>query len=157
MKKAKKHPMHTSVVHNNKCPYCGSTVVLRSADGIYKENSSHVMLYVCSQYPKCDAYVRVHPGTTQPVGTLANGKLRALRYEAHKQFDQLYLTGVMSKNEAYTWLAGILSVPKSQAHIGYLGEYYCGLVIEESKKLMEWKRRRNDTALIKQFAGGESA
>ncbi|MDG6146488.1 DUF3268 family zinc-finger domain-containing protein, partial [Lactococcus formosensis] len=45
-----------------RCPYCGSTVELRSADGIYKENKNHTMLYVCRNYPVCDAYVRVHPG-----------------------------------------------------------------------------------------------
>jgi ssDNA-binding Zn-finger/Zn-ribbon topoisomerase 1 len=41
-----------------RCPYCGSHVILRSADGIYKDNSGNAMLYVCSRYPTCDAYVR---------------------------------------------------------------------------------------------------
>ena len=41
-----------------RCQYCGGTVVLRSADGIYHENHSHTMLYVCSNYPRCDAYIR---------------------------------------------------------------------------------------------------
>ena len=58
-----------------RCQYCGGTVVLRSADGIYHENHSHTMLYVCSNYPRCDAYVRTHPGTNIPVGTLANREL----------------------------------------------------------------------------------
>lgn len=49
-----------------RCQYCGGTVVLRSADGIYHENHSHTMLYVCSNYPRCDAYVRTHPGTNIP-------------------------------------------------------------------------------------------
>ena len=38
-----------------KCPYCGKNVVFRSADGVYKENKFNTMLYVCSDYPKCDA------------------------------------------------------------------------------------------------------
>lgn len=38
--------------------------------------------------------------------------------------------------DAYHWLADILCVPYSQAHIGYLGEYYCQKVIEESKKML---------------------
>lgn len=50
-----------------RCPYCGSPVVLRSADGIYKENHANTKLYVCSRYPACDAYVRVHEGTNKPV------------------------------------------------------------------------------------------
>lgn len=58
-----------------RCPYCGSPVVLRSADGIYKENHANTKLYVCSRYPACDAYVRVHEGTNKPVGSLADHML----------------------------------------------------------------------------------
>ena len=86
---------------SSRCPYCGSHIILRSADGIYKNNNSGTMLYVCSRYPACDAYVRVLPGTKTPVGSLANGNLRALRREAHKYFDRLYMTGIMNRNEAY--------------------------------------------------------
>lgn len=125
-----------------RCPYCGSVAVLRSADGIYHDNSRHTMLYVCKNYPKCNSYVRVHEGTKTPVGTLANPELRALRRTAHHYFDRLYLSGLMGKNEAYQWLAYLLSAPKSEAHIGHLGEYYCKLVIEESKKLLENNRQQ---------------
>ena len=51
-----------------RCPYCGAPVVLKSADGIYRDNSKNTMLYVCARYPACDAYVRTHPGTAIPVG-----------------------------------------------------------------------------------------
>ena len=143
---------------SGRCPYCGSAIVLRSADGIYRENNGNTMLYVCSRYPACDAYVRAHPGTRTPVGTLANGSLRALRREAHQYFDRLHLTGIMSRKEAYEWLAGMLQAPLSQTHIGYLGEYYCRQVIEESKRMLENRRRvqigwRGYPA--KQAAGGE--
>ena len=124
-----------------RCPYCKSTITLRSADGIYKENSAGTHLYVCSRYPECDAYVRVLPGTSKPVGSMANGSLRALRTEAHRHFDQLHLTGLMTRNEAYFWLASMLQAPLSQAHIGYLGDYYCRQVIEESKRILENRRR----------------
>ena len=49
-KKKKKGINYTSM----KCPYCGATVVYRSADGIYKNNHKNMMLYVCSNYPECD-------------------------------------------------------------------------------------------------------
>ena len=75
-------------------------------------------LYVCSKFPACDSYVRVHEGTTIPVGTMANGELKALRDKAHKQFDKLHQNGLMSKDAAYRWLAGILQAPQSEAHIG---------------------------------------
>ena len=73
------------------------------------------------------------------VGTMANRRLRELRKQAHHEFDKLYKSGVMSKQEAYYWLAYMISAPLSQAHIGYLGEYYCEVVIKESRKLLERK------------------
>ena len=126
-----------------RCPYCGSHSVLRSADGIYRCNDKNTMLYVCSRYPACDSYVRVHPGTKIPVGTMANRELRSLRNEAHRNFDQLHKQGLMSKEDAYHWLASILAAPLGQAHIGYLGEYYCKQVIDESQKVLNLQKNRN--------------
>lgn len=120
-----------------RCPYCGSHAVLRSADGIYMKNPRESMLYVCKNYPDCDAYVRVHPGTTLPMGTLANKQLRTLRMEVHRYFDQIYIRGIMSKPDAYHWLSDVLCLPFLQTHIGQMGEYYCNKVIEESKKLLD--------------------
>jgi polyhydroxyalkanoate synthesis regulator phasin len=68
---------------------------------------------------------------------MANGELRALRDKAHKQFDKLHTKGLMSKDDAYRWLAGILQAPQSEAHIGHLNDYYCKKVIEESKKVLD--------------------
>lgn len=124
-----------------KCPYCGGSVTYRSADGIYRENPHGVMLYVCSRYPSCDAYVRVHEGTTIPVGSLANGELRALRRETHQWFDRLYREGIMTKDDAYEWLSELISAPRAHAHIGLLGEYRCRQVIAESRKLVERKQQ----------------
>ena len=126
-----------------RCPYCGSHSVLRSADGIYRNNSRNTMLYVCSRFPACDSYVRVHPGTKIPMGTMANRELRALRNEAHHYFDQLHKKGHMSKEDAYQWLASILATPMGQAHIGLLGDYYCRLVIEESKKVLNSRNQED--------------
>lgn len=125
-----------------RCPYCGATSVLRSAEGIYRDNSRNTLLYVCKNYPVCDAYVRTQPGSHLPVGTMANGKLRTLRRDAHHYFDQLYKRGLMSKDESYRWLAEVLAAPMRQAHIGLLGEHYCNVVIEESKKLLKQYQKR---------------
>lgn len=135
-KKKRKNP-----ILSPRCPYCGSSIVFRSAEGIYKTGGSDTMLYVCKNYPQCDAYVRVHPGTHTPVGTLANHRLRTLRRVTHHYFDKLYEEQYMSKQEAYQWLANLLECPLSEAHIGYLGEYYCQKVLEESKKLLTYYRK----------------
>ena len=138
-----------------RCPYCGSPVVYRSADGIYRENKKGTMLYVCSNFPECDAYVRVHAGTNIPVGSLANHELRSLRRTAHHYFDQLYLS--MSKQDAYQWLADLIMAPLSEAHIGHLGEYYCKRVIEESRKILDRNRRNNMTPRFHVLRGGAAA
>lgn len=140
-----------------RCPYCGSPVVYRSADGIYHDNSRHTMLYVCGRYPECDAYVRVHAGTSIPVGTMANHELRALRRTAHLYFDQLYLSGYMNKQDAYYWLADLVSAPLPEAHIGYLGEYYCKQVIEESRCLLETQRKKSRGSRFQHVKGGAAA
>ena len=140
-----------------RCPYCGGPVVYRSADGIYHDNSRGTMLYVCSHYPQCDAYVRVHAGTKIPVGSLANHELRTLRRTAHHYFDQLHQLGLMSKQDAYQWLAELISAPLSEAHIGYLGEYYCKLVIEESRKLLDQYRVRQRRVRFQAVEGGVAA
>ena len=76
------------------------------------------------------------------MGSLANPQLRALRVKAHRQFDKLHESGLMSKKEAYGWLAFMLQSPLSQAHIGHLSEHYCDMVIKESGKMLDnfkWK------------------
>lgn len=153
MKRKKKKGINPSGM---RCPYCGKPLILRSADGIYHENPKNTMLYVCKDYPQCDTYVRTHPGTSVPVGTPANRELRALRNEAHRYFDQLYRSGMMSKQDAYLWLADFLQVPLSQAHIGYLGEYYCKQVIAANQKLLK-NRIRHSYCVTPAFQGGAAA
>jgi ssDNA-binding Zn-finger/Zn-ribbon topoisomerase 1 len=136
------------------CPYCGSHVELRSADGIYRDNSAGTMLYVCSKYPACNVYVRVAPGTKDPMGSLANASLRALRREAHQHFDRLHLSGLMTRKDAYVWLSAMLQAPLSQTHIGYLSEYYCRQVIEESRRMLENRKRVQERSHRLQMASG---
>ncbi len=104
-------------------------------DGIY-----YSFLYIKGE--GCNTYVRTHAGTNIPIGTMANEELRSLRRTAHYYFNRLYLSGLMSRNEAYLWLSEQLSAPLSEAHIGKLGEYYCRQVIEKSKKMLEEYTRK---------------
>jgi transposase len=87
---------------------------------------------------------------------MASAELRALRREAHLHFDRLHLSGAMSRDEAYRWLASMLQKPLSQTHIGQLSEYYCGRVIEESRRIMDNRRRVQYELNLKRLAGGES-
>lgn len=119
------------------CPYCGRRAVLRPAEYVY---GSHTIvhgsrLYVCSNYPdRCDAYVSVHEGSNTPKGILADGNLRNKRIQAHRAFDRLWKSRLMTRREAYDWLAFKLEIEPEEAHIGNFSDYYCEQTIAECEQ-----------------------
>ena len=125
-----------------RCPYCGSTAVLRDASFVYHEKSKGGRLYVCSHYPACDSYVGVHPGTAIPKGTLADRSLRLKRIRAHRVFDQIWKTGILSKPEAYRWMADKFCLDKNHAHIGSFSDYLCDRLMAESSKVLQNNRHK---------------
>lgn len=119
-----------------RCPYCGSTAILRDASYVHGEKSRGGKVYVCSHYPVCNSYVNVQSGTTIPIGTLANKELRKKRIRAHKIFDQIWKQGILSKAEAYRWIADKFCLNEQQAHIGKFSDYMCDQLIKESQKVL---------------------
>ena len=116
-----------------KCPYCGGRVKLVSASVIYHSNKykgDGSKVWVCENYPKCDAYVGCHPNTEIPLGRLANSKLRTLKVEAHRQFDPIWKCGLMTRKEAYQWLAEMLNISEQECHIGKFSPDMCNKVID---------------------------
>lgn len=65
-----------------RCPYCGGTAILRDASFVYGEKSYGGKVYVCSNYPRCDAYVGVHPGTRIPKDHPLNDKRKPFNQRA---------------------------------------------------------------------------
>ena len=131
------------------CPYCGRVSVLRPAEYVYGENTIVVgsLLYVCSGYPACGAYVGVHEGTKKPKGTLADSELRNKRIRAHRVIDRIVTAGCMSRDGVYVWLSGRLNLPYEETHIGYFSDYLCEETIRECEKVMEnWNGNRRGRA-----------
>lgn len=124
------------------CPYCGAKASLRPASVVYgaatKMTDSY--LYVCDRYPKCDSYVAAHKRTKLPMGTLADGDLRNKRIQAHKAFDWMWKSGLMTKWQAYKWMQGKLALNDEQAHIAKFSEYMCDCLIVECNKAYENQR-----------------
>lgn len=113
-----------------RCPYCGAKATLRPASAVYGDGTkTDGYLYVCDRYPKCDAYVTAHQKSKLPMGTLANGDLRNKRIQAHKAFDWLWKSGLMSKRQAYKWMQAKLGLNEEQAHIAKFSEYMCDQLI----------------------------
>ena len=71
------------------------------------------------------------------MGTLANGDLRHKRMEAHKAFNWMWDSGLMSKRQAYRWMQAKLGLPEEQAHIAKFGEYLCDQLIAICQQTQE--------------------
>lgn len=114
--------------HIVKC-HCGARAVLRQSTYIYGNHAKDGYLYVCSRYPVCDSYVGAHTKSRKPMGFLANGELRSKRIQAHRAFDRLWKSGLMTRSQAYIWMQAKFSLNGEQAHIALFSEYMCDQLI----------------------------
>lgn len=73
----------------------------------------------------CNAYVGCHKDTENPYGTPANAKLRKLRNEAHKAFDKLWQSGLLTRTQAYSDLANYMELHIDATHIGMFEANQC--------------------------------
>lgn len=116
---------------NIKCPYCGSPAHLRPAWFVHGDRTGdpEARLYVCAQYPACNAYVSAHKDTLLPMGTLAGPRLRRMRIRAHAALNQLLNSGAMTRKQAYYWLQAQLDLSEEDTHIARFSENQCQQVI----------------------------
>ena len=106
------------------CPYCDTESELVTGREIYPHRTDlyRLSFYRCA---KCGAYEGCHPGTTTPLGRLANAELRKARMEAHAAFDPLWKSGKMNRRQAYAWLAGRLGIDFEDCHMGMFDVAMC--------------------------------
>lgn len=130
-----------------KCPYCGEIANLESSKKVY-HGKDFGLMYICSSYPACDAYVGVHKGSCKPLGRLANYELRRWKNKAHAAFDPLWRVSLDEKlrdghsrsyirNKAYKWLAKQLDIETKDCHIGMFDIYMCKRVVEICWKILD--------------------
>jgi len=82
------------------------------------------------QCQNCNARVGCHPGSTRPLGNLANEALRMKRMETHHVFDSFWKERGMSRTQAYKWMAKKMRLSEELAHIG-------GFEIDRCQKLIK--------------------
>ena len=123
--------MKNRKAYNIRCPYCGAHAVCKPASAVYGTDTidPKSYLYLCSNWPSCDAYVSAHRKTDRPMGTLANGRLRHKRILAHRALQNLQKERHMDKWAAYIWLQANLKLDEDHAHIGMFSEQMCDQVI----------------------------
>lgn len=115
------------------CPYCGVTAELVGGEHVYphRKDLYDKYFYVCEP---CDARVGCHPGSTQPMGRLADATLRKAKTMAHAHFDPLWRKGPMTRKEAYHWLRTEMGLSHKECHIGKFDVEQCHRVVALSRK-----------------------
>lgn len=133
------------------CPYCKKPGQIIDSARIYN-GVSYGLVWACPDYPACDSYVGCHAGTHEPLGRMANGKLRAAKKRAHASFDPLWKDAHLmyddlppggsrayekmrkraikriqqrARNRAYKWLAKQIGIPEKESHIGWFDLDLC--------------------------------
>lgn len=116
------------------CPYCSNEAELVTGFEVYPHlpRLYNKPMYRCVP---CKAWVGCHPGTTKPLGRLANAELRKAKMAAHEVFDPLWRSGERTRKQAYQWLAERLGMKVKLCHIGYMDIEQCNKVIELCKGL----------------------
>ena len=51
-----------------------------------------------------------------------------------------------------TWVASVMTQIMAHAHIGHLGEYYCQVVIDEGRKLLQERMEQQNK--LRKVSGG---
>lgn len=127
------------------CPYCGEPAQLVDGAVIYPHRPDLADLNFWQCAP-CDAFVGCHKPNprfgydgTQPLGRLANARLRRLKSAAHRVFDPLWRDKrhFKSRNKAYNWLANHMGLNVSECHIGMFDEVECLEVVRHCGTLTE--------------------
>lgn len=131
-----------------KCPYCHSFATLEKSSKVYGKD--YGFMYICTNFPSCDAYVGCHPGTKKPLGRLANSELRYYKKLAHAHFDPLWKRKLAirikergkykkswARGSGYKWLGEQLGLKLEDCHIGMFDIETCKKVIELCKPYLK--------------------
>ncbi|MFY9225860.1 MAG: zinc-finger-containing protein [Blastocatellia bacterium] len=106
-----------------KCPDCGEWMSLR--EGRYG------LSYFCNNFPRCRGSHKASK-RGKPLGFPANQETRTWRIKAHKVLEMLYKgqNSLMTKTEAYAFLAYTMGLSKKQAHIAKFTLEQCKEAVE---------------------------
>lgn len=134
------------------CPYCDKPAELVGGNVIYPHRPAlHIKKYwLCRP---CDAHVGCHDrnerfGHTgiEPLGRLADFVLRQHKMLAHAAFDRLWKDGG-DRAAAYAWLSEVLSLGKSDCHIGMFDVEMCKCVVKVCNGVGRFERKTKSAAL----------
>lgn len=122
------------------CPYCHVPAILVSSEEVYG-TAQYGSMWICPNRQECDARVGCHRGTITPLGRLANTELRLAKIAAHAAFDPLWRSRAMTRNRAYSWLAGELGIDRRDCHIGRFDLETCRMVVQVCNRVAQVQDR----------------
>lgn len=116
------------------CPSCREPTKLVPGNALYPERPDleRKQYWACFG---CDAYVGCHARNSIPLGTVAQKPLRASRSRVLSVFDPLWKSGLMTRSEAYEWLAKSMGIHLAKCHVAMFDENACELAIERIRDL----------------------
>lgn len=126
------------------CNVCGHKKV-----NLVIDYNTQKRMYRCTA---CDARVYCHKGSTAPTGYLANKHTRQLRIKAHDAFDPLWIDRLITRDEAYDWLARQLNLERKDAHIGRLSDEQLNRIISRAPRYKIKLENKNAKQKAKQDA-----
>jgi hypothetical protein len=110
------------------CPKCGTAMVLMNTMK-YRYGSGYVRrFWACPRYPACRSTCGAHPDG-RPSSTPADEATRLARVRAHAAFDELWMSGAMSRTAAYRWMQRAMDLTVEAAHIGRMDAAQCTRLI----------------------------
>lgn len=108
-----------------KCDCCGGPVSFVTNDVVFGATAGDwPYIYLCDD-ETCGARVGCHLDTDKPLGIMADARTRKARQYAHDAFNQLFKLKVMTRTEAYAWLASELRISVHDCHIGMFNVKQC--------------------------------
>lgn len=126
------------------CPYCNQPAELCNGAEMYPHiPDAQLQAKFFWRCIPCEASVGCHPGTTSPLGSLAQLELRKARSATHKVFDALWKTNLMTRKEAYRELRIRMGIEKEMCHIGYFNLDECQTAALAAKDIVadEFRKR----------------
>lgn len=134
------------------CDYCGEPAEKVTGKVIYPHRPDlyRKLYYNCAA---CEAYVGCHPGSSVPLGRLANKELRAAKRKAHLHFDELWKSNKMSRSSAYEWLSKALNISRGETHIGMFDLDKCKNVVKAVTEFNSLEKKDNDHVEKKSVQG----
>jgi hypothetical protein len=108
------------------CDYCGGRAALLKGRDIYPHRGDlcDKPFYACRP---CGAWVGCHPGTTKPLGRLADQHLRKAKMRVHALLDPLWRSGQIKRSSVYARLADHMGIPPKECHVGMFSLERCAL------------------------------